>query len=211
MVLKNLFRIISDYKFSTIIVIFFELLYLIRGYKGNRFNFSNNDLMTDNIPCPYYLLFKIKQNLKNNSFFKFLDLGCGSGRVIDFFNKNFPNKNLIGIEYFTEQYEYCRKIFQKQTNIKIAKADFTKSDFFQYDADCYFFNDPFKKDSEFAKFIEKIINFSFKKRGVLFIFVNCNRKVIEQLKNIQCVKNFSINNKMGYSIYCLNYKPDYQK
>ena len=131
MILKNLFRIIGDYKFSTIIVLFFELLYLIKDYKGNRFNFSNNDLMTDNIPCPYYLLFKIKKNIKNNNFFKFLDLGCGSGRVIDFFNKNFPNKNLTGIEYFPAQYEYCRKIFQKQKNIKIIQADFTKSDFLE--------------------------------------------------------------------------------
>ena len=32
------------------------------------------------------------------NFTKFIDLGCGSGRIIEFFNKNFPDKNLIGIE-----------------------------------------------------------------------------------------------------------------
>ena len=171
MILKNLFRIIGDYKFSTIIVLFFELLYLIKGYKGNRFNFSNNDLMTDNIPCPYYLLFKIKKNLKSNNFLKFLDLGCGSGRVIDFVNKNFSNKNLTGIEYFTAQYEYCRKIFQKQENIKIIQADFTKLNLIQHDTDCYFFNDPFKKNSEFVKFMEKIINSSPKKKFYLYLLI----------------------------------------
>ena len=51
MILKNLFRIISDYKFSLVTIIFFELIYLIKGYKGNRFDFSNNDWMSDNIPC----------------------------------------------------------------------------------------------------------------------------------------------------------------
>ena len=135
MLLKNLIRIISSYKFSIITIIFFELLYLVKGHKGNRFNFSNNDLMADNLPCPYYFLFKIKKTLKENNFRNFLDLGCGSGRAIDFFNKNFFNKTFIGIEYFTNQFEYCKKVFQERKNIKIIQADFTKTDFFQYDAD----------------------------------------------------------------------------
>ena len=112
MLLKNFIRIITSYKFSIITIIFFELIYLFKGYRGNKFNFSDNDLMTDNLPCPYYFLFKIKKALKNQNFYNFLDLGCGSGRVIDFFNKSFPIKNLIGIEYFNNQFEYCEKIFQ---------------------------------------------------------------------------------------------------
>ena len=204
MIVKNLFRIINSYKFSLITIIFFELLYLIRGYKGNRFDFSNNDLMTDNIPCPYYFLFKIKRTLKNTNFYKFLDLGCGSGRVIDFFNKSFFDKNFIGVEYFPHQYEYCEKIFKKQKNIRIIQADFTKLDFFQYDADCYFFNEPFKNTSGFIEFIAKIINFSSKRKNVLCIFVNHEKKVIEELKNIQCIESFYINSTRGYSICCLN-------
>ena len=69
----------------------------------------------------------------------------------------FPNKNLTGIEYFNTQFEHCIKIFQGKKNIKIIQADFTKSDFFQYNADCYFFNEPFKKDLEFLKRIDIII------------------------------------------------------
>ena len=215
MVLKNLFRIISDYKFSLITIVFFELLYLIKGYKGNRFDFMSN-----NIPCPYYFLYKIKKTLKNNNFYRFL--GCGFGRVINFFNKNFYNRNFIGIEYFSDQYEYCKKSFQNQKNIKIIQADFTRSDFFQYDADCYFLNNPFvsnteyfaskpnikeillKKNSELIEFIEKIINFSLKKKNILFIFVNYNKKIIEELKNIRCIESYYISDTKGYSIYCLN-------
>jgi len=203
MVVKNLLRIISDYRFSLITVIFFELLYLIKGYKGNKFYFSSNDWMSDNIPCPYYFLFKIKKNLKNNDFSKFLDLGCGSGRVIDFFNKNFLDKNIIGIEYFTEQYTYCKKIFKEKKNIKIIQADFTKSNFLQYDADCYFFNNPFKKDPEFTEFIERTINYSLKKK-VLFIFVNYNKHIIGQLKNIHCIESFYISDIKGYSIHTMS-------
>ena len=204
MLLKNFIRIITSYKFSIITIIFFELIYLFKGYRGNKFNFSDNDLMTDNLPCPYYFLFKIKKALKNQNFYNFLDLGCGSGRVIDFFNKSFPNKNLIGIEYFNNQFEYCEKIFQDKKNIKIVQADFTKSDFFQYNADCYFFNDPFKKNLEFIKCVEKIINFSLNKKQSLLIFVNHNKKIIDELKNIRCIESFYVSNIKGYSICCLN-------
>ena len=203
MMFKNLFTIINSYKLSLITIVFFEILYLIKGYKGNRFNFSDNEYMTDNLPTPYYFLFKIKKTLENNNFSNFIDLGCGSGRTIDFFNKNFYNKNFIGIEYYPDQYEYCRKIFQSKNNIKIIQTDFTKSNFFQYNADCYFFNNPFKKDLEFIKFIEKIINFSLKKKYILFIFVNFNKKNIENLANIQCIESFYINDIRGYSIYSL--------
>ena len=204
MIIKNIFRIIRIYNFSLIIIIFFEILYIFKGYKGNRFNFSNNDSMSDNIPCPYYFLVKIKKTVKSKDFNKFLDLGCGSGRVINFFNNNFPNKNLMGIEYFAKQYQYCKSIFLKQKNIEIFQANFAKTDLSQYDADCYFFNEPFKNTSEFIEFIEKIINFSSKRKNVLFIFVNHEKKVIEELKNIQCIESFYINSTRGYSICCLN-------
>ena len=204
MLLKNFVRIITSYKFSIITIIFFELIYLFKGYRGNKFNFSDNDLMADNLPCPYYFLFKIKKALKNQNFYNFLDLGCGSGRVIDFFNKSFPNKNLIGIEYFDNQFEYCKKIFQEKKNIKIVQADFTKSDFFQYNADCYFFNYPFKKNLEFIKCVEKIINFSLNKKKSLLIFVNHNKKIIDELKNIHCIESFYVSNIKGYSICSLN-------
>ena len=86
MLLKNLFRIVTEYKFNLITIIFFELLYVIKGYKSNKFNLRENDLMTDDIPCPYHFLVKIKKVLKKNNFNKLLDLGCGSGRTIDFFD-----------------------------------------------------------------------------------------------------------------------------
>ena len=153
MLIKNLFRILFDYKFSLVTLVFFEFLYFVKGYKGNRFDFSNNKWMSDNIPCPYYFLFKMKKTLKRENFLNFIDLGCGSGRVINFFNKNFPNKKFIGIEYFAAQYNYCKKIFKNQSNVEIIQADFAKSDFYKYKADCYFFNDPFTNSVDFIKFM----------------------------------------------------------
>ena len=86
MIIKNIIRIIKIYKISLIKIIYYELLYLLRGYKGNKFNLIDNNLIADNIPCPYYYLTRIEKTLKNLSFQTFLDLGCGSGRVLNFFN-----------------------------------------------------------------------------------------------------------------------------
>ena len=179
MMFKNLLTIINSYKLSLITIVFFEILYLIKGYKGNRFNFSDNEYMTNNFPTPYYFLFKIKKILKNNNFSNFIDLGCGFGRTIGFFNKNFYNKNFIGIEYFPDQHEYCRKIFQSKNNIKIIQTDFTKSNLFQYNADCYFFNNPFKKDLEFIKFIERVINSSLKKKIFCLYLLILIKKILK--------------------------------
>jgi len=204
MIFKNILRILASYRFSLIKIISFELIYIFRGYKGNKFDFTDNNIMTDNIPCPYYFLVRIKKILQDNNFHTFLDMGCGSGRAIDFFNRNFSNKKFIGIEYFSSHNEYCRKIFKNQHNVRIVQANFIKSDFLQYDADCYFFNSPFRQSSDIAKIMGKIINFNLRKRKIFFIFINIDNKIIESLKYIQCIECCNINDRKGYSIYYLN-------
>ena len=174
------------------------------GYKGNKFSFSKNDIMYDNIPCPYYFLVKISKILRNKNFKVFLDLGCGSGRVIYFFNKTIVNKNYIGIEYFSNQFEYCKREFSKQENIKLVQADFTKYDFLKYKADCYFFNRPLINDTAFFELVKKTINSPLLKRNALLIFVNCNNNILKTLKNIQCIETYSINDRKGYSMYYVN-------
>ena len=119
MIFKNLLRILGSYRFFLIKIIYYELIYLIKGYKGNKFTFSKNNVMTDNIPCPYYFLHEINKSIQSENINTFLDLGCGSGRAIGFFNKCFSDKNFIGIEYFQEQFLYSKKIFKGNHNIKI--------------------------------------------------------------------------------------------
>tara|TARA_B100000029_G_C17573838_1_gene957532 strand:+ start:1437 stop:1922 length:486 start_codon:yes stop_codon:yes gene_type:complete len=160
--------------------------------------------MSDNIPCPYYFLHEINKEIKNRDFNIFLDLGSGSGRVIDFFSKFFIKKNFIGIEYFKDQFLHSKKIFEANRKVNIIQADFTEIDFLQYKADCYFFNHPIKDDKIFIKTIEKIINSGFMKKDLLLIFVNCNNIIVKSFKNIQCIKKFYINDSTGYSIYCVS-------
>ena len=200
--IKNFFRIFRNYKLSSFLLIFFEIFYFFRGFKGFKFNFSINDHMTDNIPCPYYFLFKIKNDLSNNSFEKLIDLGCGSGRIIDFFNNNFYNKKFVGIEFFDAQYEHCRNIFKNQKNIEIIQGDFTKIDLDRSAPDCFFISAPFKKSIDFLNFMKNLINASSNKKR-LFIIINYDKNIISNLKGLECLKSFYIANGTGYSI-CYN-------
>ena len=204
MLLRNLSRIIQSYKFSLFVIIFLEILYILRGYKGNNFTLTRNKQMSDNIPCPYYFLLRIKKILDKNNFKKFLDLGSGSGRTIDFFSKKFPNKEFIGIEYFFEEFDKSQKLFNKNKNIKIIQSDFTKIDFLNFKADCIFLNNPFRNDKETLDFLKKTINSHLDKKKILFIFVNYNKNVVQSLKKIQCIDSYYISEIKGYSIYRLN-------
>tara|TARA_B100000029_G_scaffold357401_1_gene350193 strand:- start:1583 stop:2203 length:621 start_codon:yes stop_codon:yes gene_type:complete len=206
MIFKNLLRILESYRLSLVKIIFFELLYLIKGYKGNGFAFSENNIMADNIPCPYYFLHKIKKKITDKDFNIFLDMGCGSGRVINFFNKNFTKKNFIGIEYFEKQFLQCKKNLEKYENIKLFQLDFIKNDFLQYNADCYFFNHPIKDDIIFSNLIKKILNSVHNKKSILLIFVNCNNSILKSLDNVQLIESYYVNDDKGFSIYCINNK-----
>jgi len=207
MLFKNIIRIITSYKLSLLQVIFFEIIYILIGFKGNKINFSKNNEMYDNIPYPYFFLIKIKRTLKVSNFTKFIDLGCGSGRVINFFNKSFPNKSFVGIEYFSEQYNYCRKIFVKNSNIEIFQDDFRKIDFSKFDADCYFFNNPWRNEIEPFDFIVNMSQ-SFTKKSILIILANYSEKFCERLneglKNSQCIGRYYIKYNKGYHILKLN-------
>lgn len=203
LILKNIIRIISEYKFSLFYLIYFEVLFFLKGYKGFKINFSNKDTVADNIPCPYFFLFKINKKIKELSFLNFIDLGCGSGRVIEFFTKNFPNMHLIGLESHKSQYEFSSKIFENNSKVKIIQSDFTTTNLLQYNTDCFFIGAPFNKESDFIKFMKNLTTLSFNKK-IFLIIVNYNKKIIGEFKNIKFIESYYINNNKGYSICCLD-------
>ena len=204
MLLKNFLEILSNYKSHIIKIIFFEIFYVMMGYKGNQFNFSKNPRMTANIPCPYYFLRKIEKKLKENNFNVFVDLGCGSGRAIDFFNKKFKNKKFIGIDFFEKYCNLCTAIFKKNENVKIIQSDFTKLNLSDFDADCFFFNDPILNQRESIDFVKKIVKSKESNKSILLIFVNCNKNLFNSFEQSNCVDSYYINNIKGYSIYRLD-------
>ena len=204
MIIKNLIRIFKSYKLLIFNIIFFELIYIVLGYKGNRITHTKNSSMADNIPCPYFFLHKITQKLKNYKFKNFVDLGCGSGRVIGFFNKKFKSKFFFGVEYNFNEYKFAKKIFKENKNIFISNANFLKFNHNKFKADCYFLNNPFTSDNTFKKFINSLIKQIPNNKKVIFVFVNFNFKVIKSIKKIELVEKYEVTNIKGYSIGLLN-------
>lgn len=202
MLLINIFsKIIKNYNFYIFIIITFEIYYYFKRYKGFKFNLSKNKTMADDIPCPYYFLFKILRFLKKKKFKSFIDLGCGSGRIIDFINKNFTNKNIVGVEYFDQQYNYSKKIFKKSKNISIIKSDFTKLNFRKNIYDVYFISAPFKNKKDFLKFMEKITKIK-KNQKKIIIVINYEKKLVQKVNKLRFIDSFYLSEDKGYSI-CL--------
>jgi|TARA_B110000467_G_C18269175_1_gene451238 SAM-dependent methyltransferase len=206
MIIKNLFRILKSYKFTIITIIIFEIIYILRGYKGNKISSVGNANMADNIPCPYYFLYKIKKKIKNHKFYRFIDLGCGSGRVIDFFNNNYPKKKYVGVEYGLKEFEYSKSIFKRKKNIKILNKNFTQIKYNKMKIDCFFLNNPFVNDKKFVKFFNMLINNNNFNKKKIFIFVNFKKKTISNLQKIKIIDNYQITNIKGFSICLLNSK-----
>ena len=73
--MKKIMDLIVSYKFFIIHILFYELIYVILGYKGNSFITRNNDKSTDTIPCSYYFLTKIYNVIKNEQIKSLIDFG----------------------------------------------------------------------------------------------------------------------------------------
>ena len=160
MKIKSLFNILSSYGYWLPQILFFEIYYLLKGYKRNSVKVLNNDRFTDNIPCPYFFLHKLKKFFLNTDIKSFVDLGCGDGRSIFFFNKQLKI-NFNGIEYDPYVYGNCKKLFNKYDNIKINHDDIMSFKFLEYNNDCFFIGDPLKKNmiliNLFKKFLKRIL------------------------------------------------------
>jgi len=198
--MENFIKIIKAYKFTFIKIILYEFYYIIIGYKGNSFNFRNNNKKTDNIPCPYFFLNKIYKFFEKEKINSLVDLGCGSGRSIFFFNRKYKIK-YYGIEYYKETYTKCESLFRSNENIEIINDDFMNFNFLKFNSDCYFINDPLKNLKDFSILINKIVdNYSNIKKVIFFIFVNIDEEKINKVNKLYKIETMIIN-KRGYFIY----------
>ena len=203
MIIKNLLRIFVSYKLVIFKTIFFEIIYVVLGYKGNNMTQTKNRLMANNIPCPYFFLIKIIKVLKKYKFKKFVDLGCGSGRVIYFMNKNLINKFYLGIEYDKKVFKFVKNMFKNNKKISILNSNFLSFNHNKFKANCYFLNNPFTSNKSFKTFFKKLTKQIPPKKKIIFVFVNFDLKMIKSNKKIHLIDEYKITNVKNYCIALL--------
>lgn len=159
----NLFKILLSYKGFIVKLFYFEIRYLIRTIKYREFSlsFDKSSLYeeysdsVEYVPTPYYFL---KQSLKylNHSRGSIIDIGCGSGRVLRYFQKYIKNNNtyeFIGIDLNTKVLDLGRKF---DDEIKYINNDATLYKFPQDTILIYLFN-PFGQSS-MSNFIDNLVS-----------------------------------------------------
>ena len=200
MFVKNIITIIKKYKFSIYKILYYEFLFALKGFKGNKIDFTDTNEFSGSIPCPYYFLVKIKKFLEQTKIESFLDLGSGSGRVIYFFNKYF-NIKFYGIEVFDKPYNFSKTLFSKNSNIEILNEDFRNLNFLLKNVDCFFLNEPLKNKKDFKSLIDSIFQ-KYSKIGKKYyiILVNVTKDDLKAFSNLHLV-DFEIINTRGYYIY----------
>ena len=193
--MKKIFDLIISYKFVLIKIIYYEILYIFSGYKGNFFSIRNNVDSTDTIPCSYYFLSIIYKKIKDRNIRSFIDLGCGNGRVLYFFNKKLKI-NYVGVELFRNSYDNCLKIFKNSSNINIINKNFFDLNFKETNLDCYFLNDPLKRVEDHNKLIRSIISTQAEiNKKALFILVNLTDGKYDIFRSCKLLYDYKINSR----------------
>ncbi len=191
--MKKFIDLIISYKFSLIYILFYELIHILLGYKGNSFNIRNDLQSTDNIPCPYYFLHKIYDIIKKENIKSFVDLGCGNGRVLYFFNKKMKI-DYLGVELFEDAFNSCLKIFKNNHNVKLIKKSFFDLDF-KNTYDCYFLNDPLKEVGEHNRLVTTIISSLGQSQKPLFVTVNLTEGKSEVFASMNLLYSLKISSR----------------
>ncbi len=191
--MKKFIDLIVSYKLSLIYILFYELIHILLGYKGNSYYIRQNKKSTDTIPCPYYFLHKIFNFIKNENIKSFIDLGCGNGRVIYFFNKRMKI-DYLGVELFEDAYNTCLKIFKNNDNVKLENKSFFDLDF-NNSYDCYFLNDPLKEVGDHNRLIKTIISSLKTSQKPLFVTVNLTHGKDDVFTPMHLIYSFTINSR----------------
>ena len=186
------------FRFNLILILkifIFEIFFIRKNFNFYYIKSSNNKYF-DHIPSPYYYLCKIykdinKKNLKKNYF---IDIGCGTGRVLNFFYER-GFKNIIGVE----QSKQALKIFHKKNKfneIRVINKDVIKFNFPYSKLIIYLYNPAPKKILK--KIISKIQRKKFK--HLIIIYLSPMYLELFDKKHFKIIKNSCDNKRRGYII-----------
>ena len=188
--LKFYFSIIKTYKKKLIQILFFEIINVIK-FGDTFYKIHNSDVQTDSLPCPYYFLRKISKFINKNSISEVIDLGSGTGRIVNYLAVS-TKANVTGYEIDHEILEYS-----KSKNIKNAnffEKDINLLDFSLLDSNCYIFNIPLQKEQDIKKLIDKIqFDRNKIKKKYFLIIINIDSHLVN-IKLNDIFKNYKLIN-----------------
>lgn len=190
------FNFIRSYRNIFFKVLFFEIFYSIRfGSIIPKMKIQNNDDRTDTIPCVYYFIHEISKFIKKKEIKSLLDVGSGYGRIVKSINK-MNNIQTIGIEFDKEIHQ---KIISQSTNdINFYNGDVFKFNLKKINPECFVLVDPFKKDNDKIKFLNKLTK-EFKNKNKYLILINFNNLKFEN--NLKLVKSIIGSKSRSFKIF----------
>ena len=186
---------IKSYRNIFLKVFLFELFFSIK-FKDffNNIVIHNNEHRTDTVPCVYYFLFKISKFIKKEKIKSIIDIGSGLGRILNYIYHQ--NKiRCYGIEFDKNTYRKSLKLSNKK--IKIYNGDALKFDFDKKKFECFILVDPFKKNYQKKKFLNKLLKLKQKKIFVILI----NFKQILVPKQFKIVYSLIAGKERSLKIY----------
>jgi SAM-dependent methyltransferase len=187
-ILETTFDLVTAFKFSK--------LERKDDYPEKEYNGPRSTMCVQLIGIIYYIYFGKKISFFNK-YSAFMDVGCGTGKVL-FFSKLIFNKN-YGIELNSYHYKKAKKNF-KNSDVTIIKENVLDLQI-PSEVNFFFLFSPFSKKEDYNKLIDILINHSKdKNKKIIVILGNGNAWVKLFLK-----KRFNLLHKQSYFDYFENY------
>ena len=176
-----LLNFIKSYRNIFFKVLFYEIFYSIK-FKSiiPKMKIQKHNRRTNSIPCVYYFLHEISIFIRENKIKSLLDIGSGYGRIVRSINK-MNNIKTMGIEFDKEIHKIMTS--QPNKNMYFYNGNVFNFNLKKLNPECFVLVDPFKKNEDKIKFLNKLIK-DFKNRNKYLILINFN--------NIKLKKNFKL-------------------
>ncbi|WP_288314004.1 class I SAM-dependent methyltransferase [uncultured Eubacterium sp.] len=118
-------------------------------------NSIDRSISTGSESTRYISLNEMFKNVNINDNTRFIDVGCGKGRVVNFVHCLNKNCQATGIEFNSDVANYAKGWADKKENVNIINDDAFNINCDNYDV--FYFNRPFMEET-FEQFAEKMVN-----------------------------------------------------
>lgn len=118
-------------------------------------NSIDRSISTGSESTEYLALEEMFKDVEINDNSRFVDIGCGKGRVLNFVHTKNKNCKVTGVEFNPEVANFTKKWADKKDNVTIINGN--AFDINCDDYDILYFNRPFMEET-FKQFAEKMVN-----------------------------------------------------